>query len=52
LVAIDYAIKWVEVKAFITNIAKLLYEYVLTRVGCPLTMIIDQGTHFINDTKI
>jgi hypothetical protein len=45
LVAIDYAIKWVEAKAFITNIAivitKFLYEYILTRFGCPLTIITD-----------
>jgi hypothetical protein len=55
LVAIDYAIKWVEAKTFITNIAiviaKFLYEYILTRFGCPLTIIIDQGVHFINDNK-
>jgi hypothetical protein len=54
LVAIDYTTKWVEAKALRTNIivviAKFLYEYTLTIFGCPLTIIIDQGIHFINDT--
>jgi hypothetical protein len=27
-----------------------MYEYILTRFGCPLTIVIDQGIHFINDT--
>jgi hypothetical protein len=52
LVATDYA-KWVEARALRTNttsiIAKILYECILTRFGCPLTIIIDQGVHFIND---
>ncbi len=54
LVAIVYAIKWVEAKALKTNtkivIAKFLYEYILTRFGCPLTIITVQWVHFINDT--
>jgi hypothetical protein len=53
-VAIDYATKWIEVKAFKTNIviitARFLYEYILIRFGCPLTIVTDQGVHFINDT--
>jgi len=28
---------------------KFLYDHILTQFGCPLTIIIDQGTHFIND---
>jgi len=43
LVAIDYVTKWVEAKALKTNIAivttKLLYEYILTKFGCPLTIV-------------
>jgi hypothetical protein len=43
----------VEARAFHTNIiaiiAKFLYEYILTRFGCPLTIVTDQSTHFIND---
>jgi hypothetical protein len=53
LVAIDYATKWVEAKALRTNIlviiAGFLYEYILTRFGCPLTIVTYQGVHLIND---
>ncbi len=53
LIAIDYATKWVEARALITNTTivttKILYECTLTKFGCPLTIIIDQGVHFIND---
>jgi hypothetical protein len=53
LIAIDYATKWVEVKAFKTNIIIVttifLYEYILTKLGCPFTIIIGQRVHFIND---
>ncbi len=30
-------------------IKKFMYECILTRFGCPLTVVIDQGVHFIND---
>jgi hypothetical protein len=30
-------------------IAKFLCDHILTRFGCPLTIVMDQGTHFIND---
>jgi len=50
-VAIDYATKWVEVRALIINITivitKKLYECILTRFGCPLIIVIDHGVHFI-----
>jgi len=53
LVTIDYIIKWVEARGLKTNtvvvIAKFLYECILTKFGCPLNIIIDQGVHFIND---
>ncbi len=52
LIATNYATKWVEVKTFQMNtsfmIVKFLYEYILTRFGCPF-LIIDQGVHFVND---
>jgi hypothetical protein len=52
-VAIDYATKWVETQALCTNTSvvtvKFLYEHIFTRFGCPLTIVTDQGTHFIND---
>jgi len=53
LVALNYAIKWVEVKALRTNIAiviaRFMYEYILIRLGCPLTIVTNQGVYFIND---
>jgi hypothetical protein len=53
LIAMDYAIKWVEARTLRINTtivtAKFLYECILTRFGCPLTIIIDHGVHFIND---
>jgi hypothetical protein len=53
LIIINYAIKWVEVKVLHTNIddviTKLLYDHIFTWFGCPLTIVTNQGTHFIND---
>jgi hypothetical protein len=53
LIAIDYVTKWVEARALQTNttivIAKFLYDHILTRFGCPFTIVTHQGTHFIND---
>ncbi len=53
LVATNYATKWVEARMLIINIiaiiTKKLYECILTKFGCLLTIIINQGVHFIND---
>jgi hypothetical protein len=53
LVATYYSIKWVGAKALRTNIAiimiNFLYEYIPIRFDCPLTLITNQGVHFIND---
>jgi len=52
LVAIDYATKWVEAQTLHTYIvvvtSKFLYEHILTIFGCPLTIVTNQSTHFIN----
>jgi len=43
----------VEAKALRTNtttiIVKLLYDHILTEFGCPLTIVTNQNTHFINN---
>ncbi len=53
LVAISYATKWVEAQALNTNtvavIPKFIYKHILIKFGCPLTIVIDQSAHFIND---
>ncbi len=54
MIATDYATKWVEAKAFKTNtttvITIFMYGYILTKFGCPLTIVTYQGVHFIDDT--
>ncbi len=53
LVATNYVTKWVKAKALKTNIVVVktisMYEYILTKFGCPLTIVTNQGVHFIND---
>ncbi len=53
LVATNYTTKWVEAWTGRTNIVamttKFLHKHILIRFGCPLTIVTNQGTHFIND---
>lgn len=33
----------------VISFSKFLYDHILTQFGCPLTIMTNQGTHFIND---
>jgi hypothetical protein len=52
-IATYYATKWVDVKALRTNTivvtTNFLYEYILTRFGCSLTLVTNHRFYFIND---
>ena len=54
ITATDYTTKWVEARALKDNTAKstakFLFEEIITKFGCPLEFVSDQGSHFINDT--
>ena len=54
ITVVEYVTKWAEaepVNPCSSEIAaKFIYENIITRFGCPLTLISDQGTHFINRT--
>ena len=53
IVATDYVTKWAEAKALPDNTAKstawFLFDQVIARFGCPLEIVSDQGTHFMNE---
>jgi transposase InsO family protein len=48
LVATDYCTKWVEAKALRDNTASSTAK-LWCRYGCPIELVSDQGTHFVND---
>jgi hypothetical protein len=52
-VATDYMTKWAEAravrKADARSTTKFIYEHIITRFGCPIEMVTDRGTHFINE---
>nr|GEV98002.1 hypothetical protein [Tanacetum cinerariifolium] len=51
-IAVDYLFKWVEVKAFPTNDARVIVKFLkslFSRFGTPRAIISDGGTHFCND---
>ena len=48
----DYCTKWVEARVVqdntTTSTTKFLYEYIWCRFGCPIELVSDPSTHFIN----
>ena len=54
ILVVEYVKKWVEshlVEPCTKEVAaKFIYENMVTRFGCPITLISDRGSHFINQT--
>ena len=54
ITAVEYVTKWAEAEPVDTCsseiAANFIYENIITRFGCPITLISNQGTHFINRT--
>ena len=52
IVATNCCTKWVEAKALRDNTAtsttKFPYKYIWYRFACPIELVSDQGTHFVN----
>eukprot|EP00253_Pinus_taeda_P004038 PITA_04038 len=54
IIAIKYLTRWVEAQPVKdctrATTTKFLFEYVLTRFGCPKILMSDRSTHFLNET--
>lgn len=54
LVAVDYVTKWAEARALreynAKNVAIFLHENIIVRFGCHIELVLDRGTHFLNET--
>lgn len=54
ITALEYVTKWAEAKPIESSTkevaAKFINEKIITRFGCPNTLISDRGTQFINHT--
>jgi hypothetical protein len=53
LVVMDYGTKWLEARTLQMNTivvtTTLIYECILNQFGYPLTLLMEEGVHFIND---
>ena len=53
IVSTDYMTKWAEArdvrKVDACSTAKFIYEQIITQFGCPIEMVIDKETHFMNE---
>ena len=53
ITATDYITKWVEAKALkddtAKSTAKIFFEKIITKFGCPLKFVSNQGSHLINE---
>jgi transposase InsO family protein len=54
ITATEYLTRWAEEREFkdcsATTTVRFIFEDIITRFGCPKTLMSDQGTHFINKT--
>jgi transposase InsO family protein len=54
IIATDYTTKWVETRALKDNTtastAKFIFEEIITKFGCPIELVSDQRSHFLNET--
>jgi hypothetical protein len=54
ITATNYTTKWVEAKVLkdntVKSTTKFLFEEAITKFGCPLEFVSNQGSHFRNDT--
>jgi hypothetical protein len=53
IVATDYLTKWIEAAAVKKNTREVVVDFLFNQIvchyGCPLEIVSDQGSHFVND---
>ena len=54
ITATNYLIRWAKAKPVkdcsVATTTQFIFENILTRFGCPIILMSDQGTHFLNQT--